>query len=149
MTSLTLRKVDEAQQIGKDLDDDGFSAIRRRFEELNIPEPNIDAELAAMKKQNRRKKQTNQLKDKLRQRGAQGDGLPLDHRLQRHRGRGARAAVAPMRALLFSPLPLPTHSCPCAQNHWVRPALDFDTNTVVDLFDQWGWLVTLYDGLDE
>ena len=68
MTSLTLRKFDEAQQIGKDLDDDGFSAIRRRFEELNIPEPNIDAELAAMKKQNRRKKQTNQLKDKLRQR---------------------------------------------------------------------------------
>jgi hypothetical protein len=35
------------------------------------------------------------------------------------------------------------------QNHWVRPALDFDTNTVVDLFDQWGWLVTLYDGLEE
>lgn len=34
-------------------------------------------------------------------------------------------------------------------NHWVRPALDFDTNTVVDLFDQWGWLVTLYDGLEE
>ena len=43
---------DEAQ------DDDGFSERRRRFQELNIREPNIDAELAAIKRLCRGKKQT-------------------------------------------------------------------------------------------
>ena len=38
--------------------------------------------------------------------------------------------------------------CPCAQNHWVRSANDFDINIVI-LFNQWGWIVTVFDGLGE
>ena len=36
-----------------------------------------------------------------------------------------------------------------AQNHWVRPAFGFDINTVVGLFDQWGWIVNVFDGVDD
>ena len=34
-------------------------------------------------------------------------------------------------------------------NHWVRPAFGFDINTVVGLFDQWGWIVNVFDGVDD
>ena len=60
MASSVVRKVDEVQQIDENLDDDGFSKIRRRFQELNIRELNMDAELAAIKRRNRSKKQTKQ-----------------------------------------------------------------------------------------
>ena len=37
MASWALRKVDEAQQIDEDLDDDGFSELNRQCEQLNKP----------------------------------------------------------------------------------------------------------------
>ena len=68
MASSVVRKADEAQQIDEAQDDDGFSERRRRFQELNIREPNIDAELAVIKWQCLGKKQTGQRLKALRQR---------------------------------------------------------------------------------
>ena len=45
MTSLTLRKVDEAQQIDEYLDDDGFSELKRQCEQLNTPPQVANLEL--------------------------------------------------------------------------------------------------------
>ena len=53
------------------------------------------------------------------------------------------SAPAPARAADRPPPP------PRSQNHWVRPADGFDIQTVVDLFDTWGWVVTVYDGVEE
>ena len=68
MASSVVRKADEAQQIDEAQDDDGFSERRRRFQELNIREPNIDAELAVIKRQCLGKKQTGQKLKALRKR---------------------------------------------------------------------------------
>ena len=34
-------------------------------------------------------------------------------------------------------------------NHWVRPAFGFNIQEVIDLFDSWGWVVNVFDGLEE
>ena len=36
-----------------------------------------------------------------------------------------------------------------AQNYWVRPAFGFNIQDVIDLFDSWGWVVNVFDGLEE
>ena len=82
----------------------------------------------------------------------------MGRRLQRHGRRGARAPVpfalarAPPRttASALAPCALTAPLPPLApQNHWVRPAFGFDINTVVGLFDQWGWIVNVFDGVDD
>ena len=32
---------------------------------------------------------------------------------------------------------------------WVRPAFGFNIQEVIDLFDSWGWVVNVFDGLEE
>ena len=59
---------------------------------------------------------------------------------------------SPRSPRLLRPPALPTvrrRPHPRSQNHWVRPADGFDIQTVVDLFDTWGWVVTVYDGVEE
>lgn len=45
MASSAGRKVDEAQQIDEDLDDDGFSELKRQCEQLNTPPQVANLEL--------------------------------------------------------------------------------------------------------
>ena len=110
MASSVVRKVDEVQQIDENLDDDGFSKIRRRFQELNIRELNIDAELAAIKRRNRSKKQTKQ------------DERALHKRCQRYidtaeaeKAKKARAqASSPAAAQTSRPAPRTTRTLPAS-----------------------------------
>ena len=67
--------------------------------------------------------------------------------------RGARAPAPPRphaRRLLAPPrahrVAVPSRA---AQNHWVRPAFGFNIQEVIDLFDSWGWVVNVFDGLEE
>ena len=73
-------------------------------------------------------------------------------------GGAVRAHTPPPRPLRPVPArpPIVPASChrphPCArapQNHWVRPADGFDVESVVSLFDEWGWNVTVFDGVDD
>ena len=67
--------------------------------------------------------------------------------------RGARAPAPPRphaRRLLAPPrahrVAVPSRA---AQNYWVRPAFGFNIQEVIDLFDSWGWVVNVFDGLEE
>jgi hypothetical protein len=48
-----------------------------------------------------------------------------------------------------TPSPCRMLGCPCAQNHWVCNAKDFDLNDAIELFTKWGWTVAVYEGLEE
>ena len=55
----------------------------------------------------------------------------------------ARRLLAPPRAHRVA---VPSRA---AQNYWVRPAFGFNIQEVIDLFDSWGWVVNVFDGLEE
>ena len=85
----------------------------------------------------------------------QGARLRVERRLQQHRGRSARrprprpasrlAPAAPPRPRAHR-VAVPSRA---AQNYWVRPAFGFNIQEVIDLFDSWGWVVNVFDGLEE
>ena len=80
----------------------------------------------------------------------QGARLRVERRLQQHRGRGARRPrprpASPPRPPAARHVAVPSRA---AQNYWVRPAFGFNIQEVIDLFDSWGWVVNVFDGLEE
>ena len=65
--------------------------------------------------------------------------------------RGAPAPPRPHARRLLAPPRAHRVAVPsrAAQNYWVRPAFGFNIQEVIDLFDSWGWVVNVFDGLEE